>query len=77
MKKSNKCPKCGGSEIYSDESFSQRGASSQIGISNWSRISVTTYACMNCGFAEKYIDNNDMNNESKMDKIRSNWKKQG
>jgi predicted nucleic-acid-binding Zn-ribbon protein len=77
MKKSNKCPKCASTEIYADDSFSHRGASSKLGVSTWSQVSITTYACLNCGFTERYIQDSDINDPDKMDKIRSNWKKKG
>lgn len=75
MKNSNKCPKCNSSEIYSDESFGNRGGRSAIGISNWSRIFVTAYVCTNCGLVEEYVDKRDLENSKKIDKIKKNWKK--
>ena len=75
MKNSNKCPKCNHSEIYTDASFGNRHSRSAIGISNWSRIRVEVYICMNCGLIEEFVATSDLSDSKKMEKIKKNWKK--
>lgn len=74
MKATNKCPKCSGTEIYTDDSF-RVSKRSNLGISNWLQIRVSAYICMNCGFIEEYVTKSDLTNSKKLGKIKENWKR--
>ncbi len=75
MKNSNKCPKCGSTEIYTDEGLTKSGSRAGIGISNWTRLIIDIYLCSNCGFMEEYIEKEDLQDSKKMEKLKENWKK--
>ena len=75
MKTSKTCPKCGGTEIYTNEGGPSRGDRSSIEFSSWGKFFINTYACFSCGYIEEYIKQDNLNDAKKMDKARSAWRK--
>jgi hypothetical protein len=74
MRDTKQCPRCKGTDIYSDEGLSKRGDRVALGVDSWSRIFVATYVCLTCGFIDEYIDKEHMD-EKRIGKIKANWKK--
>lgn len=75
MRNEKKCPKCGGTEIYSDNGLSKSGDRSAINISNWKRLFIATYICLDCGYLEEYADSAELKDKKLLDKIKENWRK--
>lgn len=75
MKTTAKCPKCDGTEIYSNEGQAKSGDRVIIPISSWSRLFVSTYICAHCGYLEEYVETQDLKDDKKMAKLKENWKK--
>ena len=75
MKTSGKCPKCNSNEIYCDAELPKRGDRASIAISSWSKLFIDVYVCISCGYVEEYVENNDLNDSKKMEKLKSNWGK--
>jgi hypothetical protein len=69
------CPKCNGTEIYTNKKANPRGERGQIVISGWKWMWVDLYMCMNCGFFEEYVNEEDFKDEKKREKIKAVWKK--
>lgn len=74
MKATGICPKCNGTEIYTDAGITKRGDRSSIGASSWTKLFVDVYICRSCGFVEEYVCSNDLDNEKKLTTLRENWK---
>ena len=74
MKKTGKCPKCGGQEIYTDRGQTKRGERASLGFSSWKQAYIDTYLCTTCGYLEEYVSPNDLKDTSKLEKLRENWK---
>lgn len=74
MKISRSCPKCNGKEIYTSEGQSKQGERSGLHIGGLRRFLISSYICSSCGFIEEYIENDDLNNDKKMGKLKSKWK---
>ncbi len=78
MKATGKCCKCKGDEIYSNLDLPQRGERSSIAGANGrvsSNLWLHVYVCLSCGFVEEYITPNVLNNEKKIDAIKSTWER--
>lgn len=75
MKASKKCPKCGGSEILTNEKGMKQGDRASFQVSSFTTFLIATYICSSCGFIEDYIEEDDLTNPKKMDKLREKWKK--
>ncbi|MCB9224532.1 MAG: hypothetical protein R2780_09700 [Crocinitomicaceae bacterium] len=73
MKDSKQCPRCQGTDIYTDEGISKRGDRVGLGVDSWTQIFIATYVCLSCGFIDEYIDKEFMT-EKKLEKIRKNWR---
>jgi predicted nucleic-acid-binding Zn-ribbon protein len=67
--KSGKCPKCGGTEIYSNRDKVKKGYHSIIDFSALKNIMSETLVCGNCGFTEDYVY------DKHLEKLKSKWKK--
>jgi predicted nucleic-acid-binding Zn-ribbon protein len=74
MKKTRKCPKCEGREIYTNENQAKQGERSGLHIGGFRRFMITSYICSQCGFIEEYVQQEDLAKTKKMDKLRSKWK---
>ena len=74
MKTSKSCPKCQKSEIYTNQGLTKRGDRAILPLSSFGRLFITTYICAECGYIEEYVENEELNNEKKMIKLRKNWK---
>lgn len=72
MKNTKKCPKCSSEEIYSNATISKSGERSIIPVSSWRSIHINSYACMDCGFIEEYLDIKD---KEAIEKLKKLWKK--
>lgn len=63
MKQSKICPKCGGTDILRVEGHvGSHGAGNNImlGKSIFSAVAVPRYVCCKCGYAEEWVDSNDL-----------------
>lgn len=63
MKNTNKCPKCHSTDIKRvNGSIRGYGAGNNImlGLTIFSAIKVNRYVCLNCGFCEEWIDENNL-----------------
>ena len=63
MKISGKCPKCGSSDIVrvnAEVGPSGSGNNIIIGKTIFSAVKVNRYICCECGYAEEWIDKNDI-----------------
>ena len=74
MKEQKCCPKCRGTEIYTDAGLPKQGDRTTIAIASWSRLLLDVYICAACGFTEEYVREKDLQSESHMKKLRANWK---
>lgn len=75
MKASKKCPKCDGTEIYTNQGISKSGDRSFVRVSSSFKLFVDVYTCLDCGYFEEYIEKSDLENQKKKDKTKSLWKK--
>lgn len=74
MKKTKTCPKCQGTEIYTNDGLLKRGDRSSIIISAWSSFSIAVYVCAKCGFFEEYADEISFNREKVRTALEKEWK---
>lgn len=63
MKNSQKCIKCQSAEIARIEG--QAGAygagnNIQMGLTNFSAVKVSRYLCMDCGYSEEWVEENEL-----------------
>nr|WP_072537713.1 hypothetical protein [Anaerococcus mediterraneensis] len=59
MKNTNKCPKCGSSDIIKIPGYAGAygtGNNIMVGISIKSAVPVDRYLCGDCGYSEEWID---------------------
>lgn len=75
MKESKCCPKCNGTEIYTDRGLAKRGDRTSIAISSWSKLFLDTYVCLECGYLEEYVEDEYLKDPKKMAKAKENWRK--
>ncbi|UKN00758.1 hypothetical protein K6119_13560 [Paracrocinitomix mangrovi] len=75
MKNSKTCPKCGGTEIYTDAGNPKRGDRTSIPITSWGKLFLAVYICAGCGYLEEYVEQDDLSNSDKMDKLKKNFNK--
>lgn len=75
MKNTKTCPKCGGTEIYTDAGATKRGDRASIPVSTWKFLMVDIYLCVTCGYFEEYIDTKELKDEKTMEKFKENWRK--
>lgn len=75
MKQTGTCPKCNGTDIYTDRGCMKRGDRSSIGISSWKKFFLDVYICMACGFTEEYVSEDDFKDPKKLAALKENWKK--
>jgi len=74
MKNTKKCPKCNGHEIYTNEGRMKQGERAGLHLGGVRRFLISSYICAGCGFIEEYIENDDLQNEKKMSKLKDKWK---
>ncbi|RPI16033.1 MAG: hypothetical protein EHM58_12795 [Ignavibacteriae bacterium] len=72
MKTTGKCPKCGSTEIYTNEKLSKRGERSILAVTSWVQVYVLNYVCLSCGYFEEYIEKL---NEKELEKFKTEWNK--
>ena len=63
MKNTNKCPKCGGTEIIRFNGYSGpygTGNNLMVGRSIFSAVNVNRFVCASCGYTEEWIDKEDL-----------------
>ena len=63
MKRTNTCPKCGGTDILRIEGTSKgygAGNNIQVGMTIFSAVLVHRYLCCDCGYSEEWIDKEDI-----------------
>ena len=63
MKNTNKCPKCGSSDIVRFDGYAgAHGAGNNImvGMTVFSAVNVNRYICCSCGYTEEWIDKEDI-----------------
>ncbi|MBK7567915.1 MAG: hypothetical protein IPI31_08810 [Bacteroidetes bacterium] len=75
MKATKTCPKCKGTEIYTNDTILKRGERSTVGVSGWTNISVSVYVCMSCGYFEEYIDSENIKKDKLRAAIEREWKR--
>ncbi|MBK7035265.1 MAG: hypothetical protein IPH42_02710 [Bacteroidetes bacterium] len=75
MKATKTCPKCKGTEIYTNDAILKRGERSTVGVSGWTNISVSVYVCMACGYFEEYIDSENIKKDKLRAAIEREWKR--
>ena len=75
MKATGICPKCQGTEIYTDKYGPKRGDRCSIGFSSWGKGFLDTYICLGCGYVEEYLSTDDLNKDKKIKLIKENWRK--
>ena len=75
MKKTKTCPKCKGTEIFTNEGMLKRGDRSSIVVSAWSSFTVAVYVCVKCGFFEEYADEISFNREKLSASLEKEWKR--
>lgn len=73
MKTSKICPKCHSEDIYTDATLTKRGDRASIPVSSLSSLSIDVYVCLNCGYFEEYVSQEDLKSLKKMDKLKSKW----
>ncbi len=56
MKNSNKCVKCGSTDIVRVPGSMQYSTGNAIATGTGNFVSVTRYVCAGCGFSEEWID---------------------
>ena len=55
------CPKCGGREIVRiNGTIGSYGEGNNINLGTFSKILVSRYICLNCGYSEEWIDPQDL-----------------
>ena len=70
MKTSNKCPKCDGSEIYTNKDLMKQGERSAMHIGGMRRFLIESYICSSCGYLEEHVRVDDLKNQRKMAKLK-------
>ncbi len=63
MKMSSMCPKCGGGDIIrvnGETGAYGSGNNIMVGMTIFSAVKVNRYICCECGYAEEWIDKNDI-----------------
>jgi len=75
MKEHKYCPKCQGTEIYTDAGLTKRGDRCSLPVSSWTKLFVDTYLCANCGYIEEYVTSGELRDEKALSKLRENWKR--
>ncbi|MFI5172160.1 MAG: hypothetical protein ACHQFW_07190 [Chitinophagales bacterium] len=73
MKNSKTCPKCNGTEIYTNNGLAPRGDRCSIPITGWRSFVVSAYVCLRCGFVEEYMADGELNDAKLLDKLKSEW----
>ncbi|MBP9095301.1 MAG: hypothetical protein KBG21_01760 [Ignavibacteria bacterium] len=73
--KEGTCPKCSSKEIYTNKKCNPRGERGQIVISGWKWMWIDLYLCMDCGFFEEYVNEEDFREEKNREKIKTTWGK--
>jgi predicted nucleic-acid-binding Zn-ribbon protein len=73
--KSGTCPKCGSNEVYNDSKKMPNNQRAYINISATRAFTVVTYICINCGYFEEYIKDEDLRDEKNILKIKDKWSK--
>lgn len=71
MKNSNKCPKCGSSDIIKIPGHAGAygsGNNIMVGMTIKSAVSVDRYLCADCGYSEEWVDTDYI------DKIKKKFK---
>ena len=75
MKTSKKCPKCSGTNIYTNEALTKRGERGLLPVTMWKSAYVTAYVCTDCGYFEEYIAQSELDSGKVIDKIKQEWEK--
>lgn len=75
MKQTKQCPQCKSYEIYTDAHRSMKGQRSYMNVSTFSTFKVDIYLCINCGYFEEYMSERNLQNKSKIEKIKVNYSK--
>jgi predicted nucleic-acid-binding Zn-ribbon protein len=75
MKKSKICPKCESDQVFTNEDKSKRGERANLPVTNWRNFSISTYACMDCGYIEEYLSKADLQDTNTIEKLKDNWEK--
>lgn len=75
MKQTHTCPKCQGTELYTDSGKLKRGERCSLPVTSWTHVFVDIYICLKCGLVEEYNTDKELNNVEKMNKIKSEFKK--
>lgn len=76
--KSGTCPKCQSSEVFNNSSHPTRGDRASIAGADGrvrSNLYVNVYVCADCGYVEEYVREDILNDQEKMERLRSTWKK--
>ncbi len=73
--KSGKCPKCGASRVFTNKDAPARGDRAIIPVSSMRSLYVHTYLCLECGYFEEFVDQNQLHDSKNIDKILNTWKK--
>ncbi len=63
MKKTDQCPKCGGTDILCIPGTAEAygtGNNIRVGMTIFSAVLVHRYVCTACGYSEEWIDEADM-----------------
>ena len=63
MKRTGRCPKCGGGEIVRIDGYAGpygTGNNVMTGKSIFSAVNVNRYICLTCGYSEEWIDESDL-----------------
>lgn len=63
MKNGKKCPKCAGTDILRIEGEARAygaGNNIMVGATIFSAVNVHRYVCCDCGYAEEWIDREDI-----------------
>lgn len=77
MKKSGICPKCNSAQVYTDKNETSRGDRSVMASHGKGFFSTGLFIqvclCLDCGYFEEYIREDDLKNQKKTEAIKSNW----
>ena len=73
--KSGICPVCGCNDVFTDSSLPKRGDRMVIPISGMRMLFTDCYVCLECGYFEEFIVENDLRDDKKREKIKLTWKK--
>lgn len=76
MKQTGTCPKCGGNDVYVNDTVATRGDRAVMaGAKGTHRLYIHAYVCLGCGFIEEHLDPDTLADDKKITALRRAWRK--